>query len=346
MNSIKIFLTFDYELPLGGIKKSYKHSLFNPTDELLDVLDTIKVKGVFFADILSFIMFEKWEISDYTLPFANQISNIISRGHDVQLHLHPHWLDSSFINGKIFPSEKYSLGDFAEIDPEENIFKIVNKGIERLSDICRKTDPDYKCIAYRAGGYNLFPFTKEIIAALMKCGIKYDSSISPGYFFRSDSSIVNYRKVPKQPNWYLSSDGDFSKNGKDTVIYEIPIASKPKNLFEIPTTFKIKRYKHRAVEERGSMIHSNLSVPKSDKIRQLFSSRMLTVDNHTYSPGYLLDILNYNIRRYNKHNTINLSLIGHPKSMDSYHYFLLKEFIKLAHNMYGNKLKFCTFRNY
>ncbi|NOX84607.1 MAG: hypothetical protein GXO86_01375, partial [Chlorobi bacterium] len=55
MNTIKIFLTFDYELPLGGITRSYEHSLFAPTIKLLELAEELNVPLVFFTDILSFI---------------------------------------------------------------------------------------------------------------------------------------------------------------------------------------------------------------------------------------------------------------------------------------------------
>lgn len=345
MKHLKIILTFDYELPLGSIKKSYNHSLFEPTDKLFEELNKLQVPAVFFADILSYIMFLEWDKERYAIPFSKQLDEAVVTGHDVQLHLHPHWLESVFKNGKIIQSEKYKMGDFVYNDYPNDIVGIVEKGIEELTNICVKSKPDYKCIAYRAGGYNFIPYAAEILSALFKNGIRIDSSISRGYFFRSNVSIVDYRYVPDLPNWYLPFNGNFINHSIDNKkILEIPIASKPKGMFEIPTAFKLKKYENRAVENRGSMIHSNGRVSKRDKARQLFSSRMLTVDNHTLSPEYLLKILDYNVKRFQSHDTVMLSLIGHPKSMDKYHYQLLAEFVRRARDSYGDTLEFTTFR--
>jgi len=346
MNHLKLILTFDYELPLGGIVKSYRHSLFDPTDRLMELLEKLKVPAVFFADILSYIKFGEWNETGFAQAFKNQMQQAIYKGHDVQLHLHPHWLESTFTNGNVAPSPKYKMGDFANEDNHYNIETIVELGVNELTKIGSSANPEYRCMAFRAGGYNFVPHADKILNALFKHGIRFDSSISPGYFFRSNTSLVDYRNVPNLPNWYLSSDGDFSKTdvNKNT-LFEIPIASKPKGIFEMPTSFKLKKYADRAVESRGPMIHSNESVGKRDKVRQLFSNRMLTVDNHTFSPGYLMKILDYNVNRYNHHNEIILSLIGHPKSMDKYRYFLLSEFVRLASKKYGPKLEFVTFTN-
>lgn len=345
IDRLKLILTFDYELPLGGITKSYNHSLFDPTEQLFEVLERLKVPAVFFSDILSYVKFSEWGDTSYTLPYSSQMQKAINNGHDVQLHLHPHWLESNFSNGKVIPSSKYKMGDFIGKNSNHTINDIVKLGINELTKIGRSVNPNYSCIAYRAGGYNFVPHAHETLEALYNSGIRIDSSISRGYFFKSNVSVVDYRNVPKLPHWYLSLNGDFTKPGnKDTDILEIPIASKPKGMFEMPTAFKLKKYEHRAVESRGSMIHSNEKVAKPDKLRQLFSSRMLTVDNHTYSPDYLMKILDYNVKKFASHDTIMLSLIGHPKSMDSYHYQLLDEFVTRTKDKYGDIVEFTTFR--
>lgn len=345
MKKVTIILTFDYELPLGGVKVSYDHSLFNPFDRLLEVIGLLQVPVVFFVDILSLVKFREWNEKNYVDSFTAQIKQMINYGHDVQLHLHPHWLDSNFYNGKIVPSEKYGLGDFVNGYPKR-INEIVEMGITELEEIAKSENKDYSCIAYRAGGYNLEPHTDKILKALYDHGIRFDSSISRGYFFKSDTSLVDYRKVPNFPNWFLSLDGDLTKNATgEKAIFEIPIASKPKGLFEMPTSFKLKRYTDRAVENRGVMIHTHHKMSKSDKFRQLLSSRMLTVDNHTFSPDYLMKILNYNVSRFQSHDVIYLSLIGHPKSMSEYHYYLLTEFVNRAKDKYGEMLSFATFES-
>lgn len=243
----------------------------------------------------------------------------------------------------IEPGKRFRLGDFAAYG-EDKIDEIVKMGIQQMKKIYENVKPNYRCVAYRGGGFSLEPNTQEILTTLYKYGIRIDSSISRGYYFKSDTSLVDYRKLPELPNWFLSRDGDFSINNVDKkTLFEIPLASKPKGLFEVPTSFKLKKYSNRAVEDRGTMIHTHFEMSKKDKLRQLLSSRMLTVDNHTFSPAYLIKILDYNVKRFQSHDTIFLSMIGHPKSMGKYHYYLLTEFIKRAKDKYGEMLSFVTF---
>ncbi len=345
MKHLKLLLTFDYELPLGGVTKSYDHSLFSPVNELLDVLKKCRADAVFFVDILSYVAFSSWDPQKYCLPFEDQVRKILDSGHDVQLHLHPHWLDSDFKNGKFIPSNSYKLGDFHN-GTTYNIDSIVEMGINELTRLCRRSKSDYSCVAYRAGGYNFMPYAAEILTSLYNHGIRIDSTVSRGYLYSSDVSVVDYRNVPDLPHWFLNMAGDFSKVANDGEgLLEIPIASKPKGFFEIPTAFKLGKYAHRAVENRGSVIHTSENVSLPDRFRKLFSSRMLTVDNHTYSHDYLMKILDYNVKRFIDHDTVMMSLIGHPKSMDTYHYELLSGFINNTRMKYDGIVDFTTTSN-
>ena len=342
--AINILLTFDYELPLGGITKSFDHSLFEPTRLLLDFAKNMQIPLVFFADIHSYIRFKEESINNYTDVFREQMQYAIRNNHDVQLHLHPHWLETKVNDHTFIPSEKFKLADFYENKNSPNINQIIYKGTKALTDICKEIDPEYKCIAYRGGGYNLAPRTYEIIASLMKQGIRYDSSVVPGYYFLSAQNKVDFRNIPDKPNWFISPENNLEKEGNNG-LWEIPVASIPKSPFEVPTSLKMKKYAYRAAESRGRMIHNNSKTSLRQKFNILMANRMLTVDNYTYSPKYLMKILNYHIQKFRMYDEISLALIGHPKTMGNYSFELLEYFIRNVKKTYGNNARFTTFRN-
>jgi len=332
MRNINLFLTFDYELPLGGIKLSFEHSLFNPTDKLLDLANSLKVPIILFADILSYVRFKELGITEYYQAFEKQIARALREGHDVQLHLHPHWLETD-INDKTFvPSKRFSLADFAD-DEKYTIENIVKLGVNELTRICRKTKPNYKCIAFRAGGYSIQRETKRIVKALYDNGIRIDSSIAKGYKYYSDISQIDFPYKPNKPNWIIPIDnGNLSDDEESIGLFEIPIATKPKTIFDTPTFMKLKKYKDREVEKRGDIIH-NEKTKLSYRLKNMSSSRMLILDNHTFNTDDLMDILSYNLKTYKEFETINLCLIGHPKSMGEYHLDLFQSFLaKLKQN--------------
>ncbi|MGM0567307.1 MAG: hypothetical protein ACQESX_11155 [Bacteroidota bacterium] len=340
---INILLTFDYELPLGGISRSYDHSLFAPARRLLHFADELKVPLVFFADVLSDLRFSQKGITSFSNPFRMQLREAMDAGHDVQLHLHPHWLNTEVEDGRFFPGNPFRLGDFAENGNPDKIHEIVAQGVEHLQNIARKTDSAYRCLAYRGGGYNLEPGRREILGALLQHGLQYDSTIVPGYVFYSQQNRVDYRNVPDKPNWFLHPDIGLRQPAEEG-LWEVPVASVPKRFFEMPTAFKMKKYAHRAPEERGRMIHSPEKLSFKEKWQMLMANRMLTVDNFTYAQKYLNGMFDRYIAKYQNYEEISLALIGHPKSMGNYAFELLEGLIHHIREHYPAKANFTTFR--
>jgi hypothetical protein len=337
---IRLLLTFDHELPLGSLRSSYQNALFDPTERLFESAKRFDVPLTLFTDVLCALRYKEWDRPGFYEPYKNQLQNAIALGHDVQLHLHPHWLTSKYVNGVFIPSSDYSLSDF-ENNQKNNIGDIVSNGTRFLEEVCREANNNYKVLAFRAGGYNIEPGSKEIFAQLAKNDIRYDSSVVLKYYFVSSLSLVDFRKVPPMPNWFIGNDGNFRKPA-DSGILEIPVAAIPKTPFEIPTRFKLNHFAPRAPENHGSMLHEGKPGSRLQQLRMLFSARMLTFDNHTLSANYLMRILDYNVHKFARFETLNLATCSHPKTMGNYSFLLMERFIELARKKYLD-IEFTTF---
>ena len=337
---LKLLLTFDHELPLGGVRTSYKEAMFDPTYRLFELADTLEVPVVLFTDVLCGIRYKEWDNSSFYRPYVKQLQDAILKHHDVQLHLHPHWLTTSFENNSFLPSGDFRLADF-KANKTYSIDNIIKKGVGFLKEVCMEANQDYRCIAFRAGGFNIEKATPEIITSLYKNGIRFDSSIVKGYYFRSGLSEVNCLNMPAAPNWFIGLDGNVRKEAKHG-IFEVPVASIPKTPFEMPTRFKLKKLSRRAPRDHGFQIHEGNLTDLKSKIKMMFSARMLSFDNYTLSIDYLMKILEYNVRKYRKNNTAILSIIGHPKSMGDYSFFLMESFVKKVRQKYP-EVEFTTF---
>ncbi|MDR2916964.1 MAG: hypothetical protein LBV74_19395, partial [Tannerella sp.] len=243
-------------------------------------------------------------------------------------------------------SNDFALSDFKNDAKYGGIPGIIKLSINDLKDICLPADKNYNCIAFRAGGYNIYPDSDLIFKSLYENGILYDSSMARGYYFRSGLSEVDFRKLPDLPNWIINPGNYCSQLSDKAGVMEIPIATIPKTLFEVPTRFKIKKYASRAVENRGKIIHQENKVDLRSKIKMLFAARMLSFDNHTLSLDYLLQIIRYNIDKYkNKSDELMFSLISHPKSMGDYSFKLMEGFISSIQKSYPH-VEFTTFTDF
>jgi hypothetical protein len=341
MQKLKLFLTFDHELPLGGISMNYAQAMFDPTEKVLKVAEEENVRVTLFTDILCALRFKEWDNEGFYKPYTEQLKRAILKGHDVQLHLHPHWLTSTYSNGSFIPSNDFALSDFKNKKYPDNIAGIIERGISLLQTICKEANPNYKCIAFRAGGYNISS-PEFIFPELHKNGIRFDSSICKGYYFKSSLSEINFSDVPSLPNWFIGKDGMYNRNAPDGIL-EIPVGARPRKLFEIPTRFKLKKYRDREPENRGIPIHEGKGAGLKFKIKQALSARMLSFDNYTYSASHLMNILDHHVNQYSNTETIMVSAIGHPKSMDDYALSLMKSFIGETRKNYGSKAEFITF---
>lgn len=338
----KLFLTFDHELPLGGLRTSAKEALFDPTDKVLNIAEQMGVRVTLFTDILCAYRYNDWDKNNFFYPYEDQLHKALCNDHDVQLHLHPHWLTSTFEGHSYLPSKEFSLADFMG-HPEWDIKKIIEHGVNFLSELCSVPLSDYQCLAFRAGGYHLDPGSAEIFKNLAAQGIRYDSSVCKNYRFSSGLSTIDFRVMPKKPNWFIDSGGNYKQDAA-AGIREIPIAGIPKTIFEIPTRFKLKKYASRAPMNHGNQIHAGRPASFKKKVAQLFSSRMLSFDNYTFSADYLLKILDYNLQKYRMYDEVMLCAIGHPKSMGEYSMGMLETFIKKVQDKYPAQVEFYTYR--
>src|SRR4051812_23057907 len=119
---INIFITLDYELFFGSKPGSQENAIIYPTKQLLVILNKHKAKASFFVDSGYLLKLKEYKVKypdlekDYE-EISDQIKSLSADGHDIQLHIHPHWEDSYYDGNKwIINTERYRLNSFSEED--------------------------------------------------------------------------------------------------------------------------------------------------------------------------------------------------------------------------------------
>lgn len=346
MNTLKILLAFDHELSLGG-SGCYVRNLFDPSDRLLDLAAELDVPITLFTDVCCAMRFREWDREGFFDDYCRQIRRAVRENHDIQLHLHPHWIDSEYGNGRFIPAKSYRLSCFRERAWPDSIRGIVERGVEFLNDLCLAEYPEYECIAYRAGGFDMAPATADILTALYEQGIRIDSSIAKGNCFASELWQVDHRGMPGRANWTIATSGPLDREASSG-IYEIPIATRPRTpLNNLPFLFKRVLYRGRRYRSGGWGIDvGNTSI--ADKIGRAFphSAWMLGFDNHTDRPEDLMRILGHHIDAHPEDEMIACSTVSHPKNMGAYARSLMKGFVEAVRRQFGRRATFCTFQQY
>ena len=94
-----IILSYDYEIFFGDKSGTIEKTLIVPTNFLLNKMDELEIKGNFFIDYLMLKYLRKVDTErtnrDIQL-IETQIKDIVRRGHRIELHLHPHWIDAQY----------------------------------------------------------------------------------------------------------------------------------------------------------------------------------------------------------------------------------------------------------
>lgn len=347
MKKIKFLFTFDYELPLGKVE-DYNVGLFFPTTRLIEAAYEIGIPIVFYADICSAIRFREWDYKRYYVPFRNQLQNALICGNDVQLHIHPHWMDSAFEDGRFIPSANFSLSKFKS----HNIYsieQIIDIAFEELTVIGRAVKEDYNCIAFRAGGYDVEPESARILSKLHALGIRFESSVIKGLYLNNANSHIDYRKFPNKSSWKISMEGPLTvEKGKD--LLELPIASREVTSMDLMTRrinkmINKKEYHSRRYKNGGSGYHGQFFKNSlKNKLITLFNPIVLSLDREHLEVSDLEAIVDYNIKQFaNESNDLILTLIGHPKSMGTYHIDLMKKFVERMKSKLQDRVEFVTY---
>jgi hypothetical protein len=216
----KILLTFDYELFFGSKSGTPDECILVPTNKLLTIFREHNIKGTFFIDVLYYMRLLESDatISD-ALKIKDQLQAIVAQGSRIELHLHPHWLEAKYVHGEWqFPTYgKFRLQSLSD----QKISELFNLGTQILEDIARHVSPEYKVIAFRAGGFCVQPFD------MLKKGftdnkIIVDSSVAPGLFEKSGPRRYDFRDIADSSFYSFTDDPTFpNRNG---IFYELPIA--------------------------------------------------------------------------------------------------------------------------
>ncbi|MFA5502598.1 MAG: polysaccharide deacetylase family protein [Sulfurovaceae bacterium] len=313
---MNIFITLDYELFFGSNSGTQGESIIYPTTRLLEVLNKYDIKASFFVDSGYLIKLDEYRKKHNVLDedyrkIIEQIKYLSDRGHDIQLHIHPHWEDSYYDGTKwVIDTTRYRIHAFSD----EEIDDIVYRYKKILTDVVGGD-----VFTFRAGGWCMQPFDK-LMHALKKHNIWLDSTVFDGGKNDSATHYFDFTHAPKKDLWKFEDDPLIeNKNGFFT---EIPISSyrvSPLFFWKLAFAKKLGGDRHKGFGDGGAAGGS-----RWDKVRMLTYSTNSVVSIDGYKASYLQDAFDdFKKQEDNK----NFVIIGHPKALSEYSLAKLEEFI-------------------
>ena len=340
---LNICLTFDYEFFFGENNKNDEEILYFPTDNLLKVLEEESVSASFFIDVCAYERMVQEGLQTSADTMRKQIQKMQLSGQDVELHIHPHWMKSEYKNGKwIFPKEYYRLHAYGL----EETGKIISTAKNELERIVQEVDPDYRCVAYRAGGFAIQPH-EEVIRTLVKNGIVIDSSIAPQLFSDTETNSYDYRSKDNLTNWWISSEYSWDKEGlkSGSCVYEVPIATIDKNpiVYLFQRLFMNDRIRLILPSKTGSFIDEDSRTAKRVSLyKRLSGYGPISMDIYHYTYIYKL-LCRYYKKNKCGENDITVAIIGHPKLANGVYAENMRKLIRLLRS--DERFNFCNMKD-
>jgi hypothetical protein len=191
---VEVYLTVDTETSIGG---AWANPQFEPvaperailgrigaeyygTPLIMDILEESGLRGTFFTEVLSAQVVSESQL-------AEAYSEIVRRGHDPQLHLHPvYHFYHLFRQGRIRREQLPPNMDLIGRHPLQTQIELLQAGCELFRKFTAKAP-----VAFRAGCYG---GSSSTFSALETVGLRYDSSFNAAYL-GTNCSIDGVRSI-------------------------------------------------------------------------------------------------------------------------------------------------------
>jgi hypothetical protein len=190
--TIHLALTHDWELRGDG-SGDIEQIQFAPLRRLLEIYARFGARTTILPDVMQQLAFRRGESAHPELKaladsWDQHLRDACRQHHDVQLHLHPQWLNAVYASGVWQLDGDWSILNY----DRDQTYAMLAEGQEYLETLLRPIDSSYRCLAFRAGALAAAPST-HLFKTLAGLGIELDVSIAAGVFVDNDNLRLDYR---------------------------------------------------------------------------------------------------------------------------------------------------------
>ena len=344
---VTALFTLDYEIHGNGDGCPLE-LMIEPTNRLMDLLDSFGAKLTIMADVAEILKFREYleETGHDRFHFGaivEQLRDAIRRGHDVQLHLHSSYFNAIY-DGTQWAQDwaEYSFADL----PFERMREMVETGKEFLEDLLVPARADYRCIAFRAANWSVNP-SANVVRALSENGILLDTSVFK-YGRRSGMVSFDYKDAASEFAPWKASDEDLSREDRNGKIWEVPIASEARWIGAFFTGNRVKRVLQ---SRRHPFANTGVgAVRRPDRLRTAWKMCKALFQRHAWKAdfnqctGRQLIGAAKRIEMASEGRAMPMVLIGHSKLFDSANARSLQPFLEFVRAHTGS-FRFGLFRD-
>jgi hypothetical protein len=349
-----LVFTDDWEL-FGNGAGDFQQRQVIPAHRFMAISEKYEAKYTFMAEVGQYWGFKRWapkypELEKGVKAWEETLKLAISRGHDVQLHLHPQWEEATYDGRNWQLNLQY--WNIATLPPEK-IRSLIRRGKTTLEELLRPVKSEYECCCFRSGSWMVQP-SHPLIEIMLEEGIVCDASVVCGD--RLSHKYGEYDFTTAYSNlfpWWVDHN-DINRReispGQQAFL-EIPIYTEIKRY---PTLYPhiIKKFRDRTLWIReiyppstqpGLQKDSKAPSPSIiSKVWKLIGApRTIMFDHGQLSANHLLAMIK-RIRRRISHlredKILPVMSISHSKV--AYFYDEFEKFLKNVRSLYGEEIVF------
>ena len=352
-----IIIALDYEISGDGTGDVYHHVL-EPTWTLFDVCQQHEAKLTIMVEIGEVWAFEKTENCgfgehlgyDPGVEIRRQLVEAVQRGHDVQLHLHPQWINARWENRRwVLDYAHYHLTDFGHGE----VVTLLRRAKEDLETSLRPHCPDYECIGFRAGQWNTEP-SRPYLAALRAAGLKSDTSVFKWGSANNGAVTYDYRNAHSNVHAWYAHDDNINQPSSGEGILEVPIATELTRCLSMLTPRRLWLARQYLREDRNICAAvreatRNQGEPQRSihGFKRFFGWHAKKLDFCKLTVNQMLSMVGRLMKQcenQKKSLPVPLVMIGHSKWVGAEK--ALGGFLGLVRKRFGDNVRFSTYRDF
>jgi hypothetical protein len=334
-------LTIDYELFFGEKYGTVDSCQIEPTNLLANLLSKYDSRMTVFWDILHY-----WKLKELSCKYPNlaeeaakieeQILQLAKNHHDIQLHLHPHWINTTF-NGKDwqFNLDGYRLQHLSQMNNPKDINTIagcVKIGKNLIEETVKMIIPDHKVNTFRAGGFGIQPFEK-LAQVFLTNGLLIDSSVCYGLKLNKGEHSYDFTLIPRTD--YYKFDIAIENEEPEGKFLEFPIGSIKVSPFRILWWSFIRRLKYKNLKTIGAISSSERHAKSVNARKSMLLQNIRKYGGMFLKDNYIMLTPDNSFREkfdylinHAKNGTV---MILHPKYLNYHTLNLLENYLKSSH---------------
>lgn len=340
-----ILLVDDWELKGNGLG-SVQELQYETASFLMDLCEKINIKMTFMVDVAQQLIFNTYlnypEIKEQKELWDDTVKSMYIRGFDVQLHLHPQWIDAKYEDGFFYVGENWNISTY----PPAAGKHLIKNSVEYLEELIRQDCPEYKVNSFKPGSWAMQP-SEGVVQNLLDVGIKLTIGIKKGLYIPNQK--IDYRLIEEDTFPYYADEKDITKVSQNQngmlvmplAYYSPNLLNKLSLLYDLCKNKIVKNIKKSNSKKYIPSKIKNLRPFIGYQLTNLFKPYLthLKIGNQSY--GYMKNSFDAVFNRLSKLDENNIPIIieSHTKDfIDNYND--IEKFLKYVVGNYRENVEF------